>query len=228
MLEFRKLAVAASAMLTLAAGTGVANAQSISLFDPATSGISSLDFDIDGAARIVTLRETWGSTAPGFVNFIGFTGTWTVRKLITNNSGVDWDSFANELLDPLFGGPNDVNDVLPYPAFVPPGYSTSNDGDLLSFNQGGAIPRTSSVFASVLADELTDVRDFLDFFNGILADGGADNFMSFGLTNDSSDSTFLLAQRPNEFSTVIPVPAALPLLVSGLLAMAFVSRRRRE
>jgi hypothetical protein len=79
----------------------------------------------------------------------------------------------------------------------------------------------------VLADELTDRRDFLDFFNGLLATGGVDNVMTFGLTNGSSDSIFLLAQRPNEFSSVIPVPAALPLLASGLLAFGLFSRRRK-
>lgn len=226
MFDLRKFAVAAGAALVF--GSGSVMAQSITLFNPGTSGIDSGSFGvvIDSTTNTVTLRETWTSSAASFVQFTGFTGTWTVNKLITNNSGVAWNRFANELLDPLSN--NDGSDVLPYPAFVPANFTTSNDGDLLSFNQAGVIPRTSSAFASVFADELTDVRDFLDFFNGVLAIGGVDNVMTFGVTNASSDNIFLLAQRPNEFSTVIPVPGALPLLASGLLAFGLFSRRRRS
>ena len=63
--------------------------------------------------------------------------SYTVVKQITNNSGITWVRLANELLDPA-GDQEDIdNDPQPYPAFVPAGFSTSNDLDGLSFDQGG-------------------------------------------------------------------------------------------
>ena len=148
-----------------------------------------------------------------------------MTKIITNNTGVSWSRFANELLDPAGDG-NDADDPVPQPGFVPAGFSTSNDNDGLSFAQGSGIARTSTSFTDVFSDELTDARDFIDFFNGTVADGGSDT-VSFGLRNNISPANepFLLVQRPNQSSRDLPVPGTLALVALGLLGLR-ASRRQ--
>jgi hypothetical protein len=87
-------------------------------------------------------------------------------------------------------------------------------------------PRNSPQFAGLFIDEVTDARDFMDFFDGSIASSGSGvlNFRVFGL--DSGEDV-LLVQRPDEFSSVVSFPGALPLLASGLLALGWMSRRRK-
>lgn len=200
----------------LMAASSVAAAQTISI-GPGNSGITGFSASISG--NIITLNETWGGSGPGSILFSGFTSSnYTVVKNITNASGSSWSSFANELLPA--GAP-----VNGQPAFIPAGYRPSPNTDGLSFDQGGSIPRTSSFFASQFADELGG-RDYLDFSNGTWA-ANAVGVISFGLDSLGSGGDFLLFQRPNELTSVIPVPAALPLLLSGLGLFGWLSRRRK-
>lgn len=216
-LKKKCVSAAAAALLVT---SGAASAQSIGLFQG--GGILNFTSVINEFTKEVTIQETWRSSAPAILRFSGFTGEWSVRKSISNGTGSTWTRFATELLDPLGPVNDDGLDPLPYPSFVPAGWSTSNDGDGLSFGN----PRNSPQFASLFIDELTDARDFMDFFNGSIANGdsGVLSFKVFGLV---SGEDFLLVQRPNEFSSVIPVPGALPLLASGLLAFGWMSRRRK-
>ena len=191
-------------------------------------GIDSINVTVVGST--ISIEEFWTSPGIGAISFGGLdTGVnYTVEKIIHNNSAVDWTSLANELLDPA-GQTNDASDGLPYPTFVPAGFTTSNDGDGLSFAQGSALPRTSSVFANVIADELT-VRDFLDFFNGTLSAGATDDFMTFGLRDFNPDvnQPFVLVQRPNASSVPVPEPLTIALLGIAMVAFAFTLRRRKK
>jgi hypothetical protein len=213
--------------LSLAVHPGEALAVPTVSLGPGNVGIATLN-NVSVVGTIITIEETWTSAAPGFLLISGLdTGVpYTVRKIIHNQSGVDWTRIANELLDPA-GQANDNLDPKPYPSFVPAGFTTSNDQDGLSFDQFHSLPRTSSVFASVFADEFTDVRDFLDFFNGTLPTGATDNFMTYGLIDNDSNQPFLLSQRPNASSRV-PEVGIVTFMGAGLVGIASGIWRRRS
>jgi hypothetical protein len=222
----------------------VAHAVPIASLHGNNAGIGALGFAFDPITNTITLTELWTGTGPGIIEMSGLDDQvdYTIIKIITNNSGVSWSSIAQELLDPE--GFEDDNDA-PAPPFAPAGFTSSSEQDGLSFAQGSTIPRTSTVFGSVAADELAG-RDFLDFFGGSLADNGVDT-LTFGLRDnigvgdadcdngDCPNQPFLLAQRPNARSVEddgtddpsVPAPTSLVVLVAGLLALA-VSRRGRR
>jgi hypothetical protein len=216
-------------LLILAIADGV-GAISISL-NAANQGITALDFTVLG--NTIDIIETWGAAGPGVLQFdnVPPTENFTVTKRLTNNTGVDWNRFANELLDPA-GDSNDTDlDPSPQPAFVPTGFSTSNDFDGLSFAQDSGIPRTSAAFASIFVDELSDARDFIDFFDGSVPGSGGTDTVSFGLRDNNANGDnqpFLLIERPNASSRAVPEPGTFSLLALSVVGLLLYYRRLRN
>lgn len=180
------------------------------------------------------INATYGSAGLGSMAISGLLlgYSYTVTMTVTNLSGSTFSRMATELLDKA-GDPNDALDG-PTPDWVPPGWSTSNNADMLSFAQAGNIPRTSSIFQDVIADEL-DKRDFLDFVNGEFLPGTTAT-LEFGLLVAATGmQPFLLTQRPNQRSVTqpdsnpnpVPEPGTLVLAALGMLGLGVARRRSR-
>lgn len=201
-----------------------AHAVSVTLHS-ANSGIASIN--VVESERVIFIEEFWTGIGPGILEFSGLDGgEYIIRKIIHNNSGLDWPSFANELLDPA-GDANDANDPQPYAIYIPLGYSTSNESDGLSFAQGSPIPRTSSVWTQTLVDETSDARDFLDFYGGTLFNGQTDNFVRFGLRDSGNNQPFLLVQRPAHLDRDVPDAGAATLALLGLSSILLCTANRK-
>lgn len=176
----------------------------------------------------INVWETWTANGMGVLEFneLETFQNYTVTKYITNNTGNDWFSIENELLDPS-GDQEDIDyDIVPLP-WVPAGFSHSNDMDGLSFAQGSGIPRTSTAFSSVFVDEMGG-RDFLDFYSGFVSGAGGEDTLSFGLRDNDYNQPFLLVQNPNFFlGQPIPEPTTMILFGLGLAGVAVRNRFKK-
>jgi PEP-CTERM motif len=212
-------------MLTAAAVAIPAAANAVTIIQHPGTTLGAFSWSISGTT--ITINETWTNTNNVFLQIADLAAgvDYTIIKRITNSSGSTWTSIANELLDPGL----DPEDPRPQPGFVPGGFSTSSDQDGLSFAQGSGLPRTSSVFPTVVSDELSDARDFIDFLGANVASGAPLFTVTYGLrdNNPAANQPFLLSQRVNVRSVpAVPEPGTWLMMLAGFGVVGGAMRRR--
>ncbi len=194
----------------------------------ANVGIGSMNYEVSG--RTIRIWEDWSSNDLGFLRMRGLREdvNYRVELVVRNRTGKPWFDFGMELLDPS-GHPNDNNDVAT-DGWVPNNFSHSNSLDELSFAAGiqgpPEIGRSSDNFRTVHSTDGNDAgHDRLLFTNGHVGAGDSDR-MRFGIRDGrpGPNQPFLLAQRGNLNSPVVPEPTTMILFGLGLAGVALRKR----
>ncbi len=196
--------------LVLLSGVAMAGSASALNLTPSANIAAGFEWSVDEATRTIAITEYWnpgvGSASiffddvPDGIVFGGADG-WSIYKIVHNDTGGTWVDFEHELLN---------GDLSP-----------SDDGDGLSFDQGGPIERNASKFSVLTVDELA-TRDFLQWSGEPFTLSGEFVVFEYGIRdNTGSNDPFYLRQTAN-----IPEPATWAMLITGFGLVGFAARRR--
>ena len=202
--------------LSIAGGTGgfTANASNFS---------ASSTFTID----LGTITLDGGSSALIAIDGLAARTDYAVTFKVAGLEGTGVTTVTAELLDPLSDGFDAVDPSQP--AYVPAGYSTSNNTDGLSFAWNSGLERSATFArggsARLHVDEDTNSHDLLAF-HGFGPGTAAD--LTFGIRDNLGSRQFLLRlSTDGEALSANPEPASLLLLATGVAGLARFARRRQ-